>query len=230
MGKGLQDIRAVFNDPNDPSYEFENQCVCFKRVCPKCGTRFPVGSKVCPDCGAPRPRCRHRAMANEVVCRSHARGRPLSIYNILVNTISDGVLEELVEQDDRDLSQEYALAKVALSTVLDGSATPDSKELLAMVKDFFTIAEKKRNIEKGQVLNIAWNDELVNSLRKKIRIIMRAVASALEKNIEDPELRQKILEDIKDSTKMVGNMITVPDKPEFYRQGLPEEASEDSDT
>lgn len=212
-----KDIRAVFNDTSDPSYKFENQCVCYKRVC-TCGTRFPVGSTVCPSCGAVRPRCGNRAMEGEEVCRAHATGRPFSLYSKLAATLSDGALEELVEQDDRDLSQEYALAKVALSCVLDGEVNPDSKTLLAMVKDFFTIAEKKKTIEKGQVLNIAWNDDLVNALRKRVRLLVRTMNEVLSEYIDDEELRTKILKEVQSRTKMPGNAVTVPLNPNDYVQ------------
>ena len=211
------DIRAKFNDKSDPTYLFENQCVAFIRVCPKCGTRFPIGADHCISCGEPRPRCQHRAMENEIVCRSHSFGRPYSIYSKLAATLSDSVLEEIVEADDRDLSQEYALAKVALSSVLDDPKSIKSDKLLAMCKDFFTIAEKKKNIEQGQVLNISWNDDLVNSLRTRVRNLIKTFEALLEEKIEDPDLRKEILTELRDRAKLVGNMVTVPLDDKDYR-------------
>ena len=212
----VSDKRAKFNDKSDPSFMFENQCVAYIRVCPKCGTRFPSGSDHCIECGAERPRCQHRAMENETVCRSHATGRPYTIYSKLAGTLSDSVLEEIVEADDRDLSQEFALARIALSSVLDNPDQIKSDKLLGMVKDFFTIAEKKKNIEQGQVLNISWNDDLVNSLRLRVRKLIKTFESILEDYIEDESLRKTILLELKERTKMPGNAVTVPLKDDDY--------------
>lgn len=216
-GSKSVDYRAKFNDFSDPTTIKENQCTAFIRVCPSCGTRFPPGSRKCINCGKDRPRCKHTAMTGETVCRSHCSGRPYSIYSKLAATLADGALEELVEADDRDLSQEYALAKVALSAVLDNYEGIDSPKLLSMVKDFFTIAEKKKNIEQGQLLNISWNDDLVNSLRTKIRRVTQTIKELLEEYIEDEELRNKILLELRNRMKTPGNQITVPLKEGDYK-------------
>lgn len=212
-----RDIRARFNDTSDPSYKKENQCIAYVRVCQECGTRFPIGSTKCIECGAERPRCQHTAMAGEEVCRSHVTGRPYTIYSKLAGTLSDTVLEEIVQADDRDLSQEFALARIALSTVLDTPGSVKSDKLLVMVKDFFTIAEKKKNIEQGQVLNISWNDDLVNSLRQRVRRLIKTFEAILNEYIEDEALRKEILIELKERTKMPGNMVSVPLRDEDYR-------------
>lgn len=214
----IPDARAKFNDRSDPTFKFEGQCVAFVRVCPKCGTRFPPGSDHCISCGEPRPRCQHKAMQGETVCRAHASGRPYSIYSKLAATLSDTVLEEIVEADDRDLSQEFALARVALSSVLDNPQQIKSEKLLAMVKDFFTIAEKKKNIEQGQVLNIAWNDDLVNSLRTRVRKLIKTFEAILDEFIEDEDLKKKIMVELQERTRMPGNMVSVPLKEEDYKK------------
>ena len=85
-----------------------------------------------------------------------------------------------------------------------------------MVKDFFTIAEKKKNIEQGQVLNISWNDDLVNSLRLRVRKLIKTFESILEDYIEDESLRKTILLELKERTKMPGNAVTVPLKDDDY--------------
>lgn len=217
----MADLRAKFNDKSDPSYVRENQCVAFVRVCKNCGTRFPSGSRKCVACGAIRPRCQHIAMEGEEVCRSHATGRPYSLYSKLAATLSDGALEELVGMDDRDLSQEFALAKVALSCALDEHEV-SSRQLLAMVKDFFTIAEKKKNIEQGQLLNISWNDDLVNSLRTRMRKLVKTFEEILKEYVPDEELRKKMLTELRTRTKLIGNSVTVPYKESDYKPEVTE--------
>lgn len=206
----MSDLRAKFNDKSDPTWRFHNQCVAFKRVCPECGNRFPSGSDHCIYCGAPRPRCQHKAMDGETVCRQHITGRPYTLYNKLAGTLTDTALEEIIEADDRDLSQEFALARIALSGALDRPGTIDSEKLLKMVKDFFIIAEKKKTIEQGQVLNISWNDELVNSLRLRVRKLIKTFEEVIDEFIEDPQLKKKILTEIRDRTRMPGNLVSSP--------------------
>lgn len=220
----MADARAKFNDTTDPTYIKPNQCVAFIRVCPQCGTRFPVGSRKCISCGAVRPRCQHTAMEGETVCRSHATGRPYSIYSKLAATLVDGALEELVEADDRDLSQEFALAKVALSHALDQTPVQvSSKDLLSMIKEFFIIAEKKKNIEQGQMLNISWNDDLVNSLRQRVRKMVKVFEEILDVYIEDESLKTKMKQDFREKMKTFGNSITVPKNASDYKTSSEEE-------
>lgn len=214
----MADIRAKFNDRTDPSFQKENQCVAYVRVCPKCGNKFPIGSTSCKICGEARPRCSNTAMEGEHVCRAHAVGRPYSIYSKLAAQLSDSVLEEIVAADDRDLSQEFALAKVALSHALDQTPQVSSKELLGMIKDFFTIAEKKKNIESGQTLNISWGDEMVNSLRLKIRKLIKTFEEILKEYVKDEDLCNQIMLELRERTKLIGNSVTVPSKPSDYKE------------
>ncbi len=100
---------------------------------------------------------------------------------------------------------------------MDDPKSIKSDKLLAMCKDFFTIAEKKKNIEQGQVLNISWNDDLVNSLRTRVRNLIKTFEAILEEKIEDPDLRKEILTELRDRTKLVGNMVTVPLDDKDYR-------------
>ena len=213
----MADARAKFNDKSDPSYQFENQCTAFKVICPECGTKFPTGSRECPNCGATRPRCQNKAVKGEVVCHKHMKGRTLTLYNKLAATLTDAELEEIVTADDRDLSQEFALARVCVSAALDNPNTYTSKDLLVMLKDFFTIAEKKKNVEQGQVLNISWNDDLVNSLRSRVRKLIRTFAEIVEENI-DPALKKKMLDELYSRTKLNGNMVSCPPKASDYVQ------------
>lgn len=209
-------LRARFNDRSDPSFKFDNQCVAYLRVCKNCGTRFEPSADRCKSCGKPRPRCGNRAMDGEEVCRAHARGKAYSLYTKLSATLSDAVLEEFIESDERDLEQEYALAKLALSGVLDNQNL-NSEQLMRMVKEFFTIAEKKKNIEKGQVLNISWNDDLVNSLRLRVRRLIKTFTEIIDKYVQDPEVKKEMLKELKERTKLVANMITAPPSEEEYK-------------
>ena len=214
----MADARAKFNDESDPSYKFKDQCTAFRAVCPECGTKFPSGSRTCPNCGADRPRCQNKVVHGEVVCRKHMKGRPYTLYNKLAATLTDTELEELIEADDHDLSQEFALARVCLSAALDDPRAYSSDEILKMVKDVFIIAEKKKNIEQGQVLNISWNDDMVNSLRARVRKLIRTFAEIVTENIQDEDLRKKMLQELYDKTRMPGNMITSPPKASDYVQ------------
>jgi hypothetical protein len=214
----MADARAKFNDKTDPSYQFENQCTAFRSLCPNCGNKFPSGSRECPECGATRPRCQNKVVKGEVVCRSHMKGRNISLYNKLAATISDTELEEIIEADDHDLSQEFALARICISGALDDPSAYSSKQILAMLKDFFTIAEKKKNIEQGQVLNISWNDDLVNSLRARVRKLIRTFSEIIEENVTDEDLKKQMLEDLYNRTKLNGNMISCPPKASDYVQ------------
>lgn len=216
MPNGAPNIKAKFNDRSDPSFEIENQCVCFKRTCSKCNSRFEPTDTKCKFCGEVRTRCKNRAMDGEEVCRVHASGKAYSLYNKLASTLTDSVLEEFIEADDRDLEQEYALAKVALSGTLDNQNI-SSEKLMSMVKEFFIIAEKKKNIEKGQVLNISWNDDLANSLRLRVRRLIKTFTELLDKYIEDPETKKNMLKELKERTQMVGNLITSPPSTEDYK-------------
>ena len=214
----MAEPRARFNDKTDPSYQFENQCTAFRNVCPECGTRFPSGSRECPNCGATRPRCQNKAINGETVCRKHLKGRHISLYNKLAATIADTELEEIIEADDHDLSQEFALARICVSAALDDPGTYTSRQVLAMLKDFFTIAEKKKNIEQGQVLNISWNDDLVNSLRARVRKLIHTFSEILEENVKDEDLKKKMLSDLYSRTKLNGTMVSCPPKASDYIQ------------
>lgn len=209
-------MKAKFNDGTE---EFKDQCVAYKRLCPDCGTRFKPDDVKCPNCGAPRPRCKNRAMAGEEVCRSHAHGRPYSLYSRLAAALTDAPLEELLDEEKlRDLDEPYVLAKIALSSVFDEEDKPDSEKIIGMVKQFFIIAEKKRNIESGKMLNIAWDDKTLNILRARVKKYFITLKQVLDRNIQDEDLKLKILKELHDEMKLVGNQITAPDREEFYKE------------
>lgn len=204
----IKPLRAVFNDGSE---EFHNQCIAYVRNC-TCGTRFKSGDTFCPNCGKERPRCSNRAMEGEEFCRVHAVHRAYSPYNKLVSKLSDQTLEEFIESDDRGLSQEYALAKVALSHAmeLEKDELPSSEELLKMVKQFFEIAEKKHNIEKGQTLNIAWDDEMVTTLRSRLRKYLSTMIDIIKEEDISEETKERMIQKLHERTKMMGNAITAP--------------------
>ena len=210
--------RAKFNDESDPSYQFKDQCTAFRALCPECGNRFPRGSRECPNCGAIRPRCQNKAVKGEVVCRKHMRGRSLTIYNKLAATLTDTELEELIEADEHDLSQEFALARACIAGALDTPEAYSSKDVMDMIKQLFIIAEKKKNIEQGQVLNISWNDDLVNSLRARVRKMIRTFSEIIDENVTDENVKKKMLEELYSRTKLNGKMISCPPKASDYVQ------------
>ena len=214
----MADARAKFNDETDPSFQFKDQCTAFKAICTECGTKFPSGSRTCPKCGATRPRCTNHVVKGEVVCRKHMKGRPYSLYSKLAATLTDTELEEMLEADDRDLSQEYLLARVCLSGALDPNHRYTSDEMMKMIKDFFTIAEKKKNIEQGQMLNISFNDEMVNSLRSRIRKMIKVFGDVVKENVPDEALQTKIMTDLYNRVRLPGNMISSPPKASEYVQ------------
>lgn len=213
--KGNKTLEALYPD------EFQNQCSCLKNVC-SCGYKFKGLELECPVCGTKRARCQHRAMANEDVCRSHAVGRPYALYTRLAASLSDASLDEFLEKepDSRDLSQEFALAKLALSGVLEDSQL-SSKELLDNLNLFFTIAHKKKRIEEGETLNLQWSEELANSMRKRWRQVIKALESVLTEELvllqdklgEEFDIQffvKNILAKVRERTRLLGNSVTMP--------------------
>lgn len=194
------------------------RCQALKRICPECGTRFKREDEVCQNCGAKREQCNKTAITGDTKCRSHVTGRAFSLYSKLAATLTDSALEELVQRDDRSLDQEYALAKVALSAVLDSNRKDEMtpERLMSLVRSFFYIAEKKKNIESGQVLNISWNDDLVNSLRTKIGRLVRGMKEIIEEYVPE-ESRMEAKEALYRKTKTAISLISSPDSPSNYK-------------
>lgn len=200
--------------------EFPNQCSCLKNICPECGSKYPSGVVlICPVCGAKRPRCQNKHMANEDVCRMHAHGRPYSLYTKLAAQISDSSLEEFVEKETYDLSQEFALAKIALSAALENQQITSS-ELLENLTKFFNIAQKRKKIEEGDIINVQWNDELIVAMRKRWRKTLLALEEVLQFAVKEiPNLPKdfdidfwirKVMTHVKERSKILGNSITSP--------------------
>ena len=212
--KGNPELEKLYPD------EFPNQCACLKNICPECGTRYPSGIVLeCPTCGTKRPRCQNKHMANEDVCRTHAHGRPYSLYTKLAAQINDASLEEFVEKETYDLSQEFALARIALSAALENGQLT-SKELLDNLTQFFNIAQKRKRIEEGDVINVQWNDELVVALRKRWRKTLQALEVVLTNHLREiPNIPEdfdtefwikKVMTAVRQESKLIGNNITSP--------------------
>ena len=61
------------------------------------------------------------------------------------------------------------------------------------------------------MINISWNDELAESLRKRFREIIKTVAEVLSEKIEDENLVREILLEIGERSKKLGNFDTIKD-------------------
>lgn len=214
--KGNAALEVLYPD------EFLNQCIALKNTC-SCGVRFVGTELTCQACGAKRTRCQKRSMANEDTCPSHAHARPYSLYSRLASTLSDAAIEEFIEKDNLDLTQEFALARLALSGILE-KQNITSEELMTRLNEFFTIAQKKKKIEEGHILKISWNDDLFNSLKKRWRLIIREMETVLKEELQ-PELfkegvdvdylLKKVFTEVKERSKMLGNQLTLTDLPEL---------------
>lgn len=216
-------MQAKFNDGSE---EFKNQCIAFKAKC-DCGYKFVNDEVQCPSCGAQRKRCQHRAMEGDTRCRSHRKLRPYGLMSRLASTLTDQPLEEILESDDlRGLDEPLAVAKLAISNLLRGRSPEQINDddcllVINAVKKFFEIAEKKNNIEKGQVLNISWDDKVVTTLREKLKTYFIAMKEVLDLYIEDEDLKRRILTDLYQKTKLVGNSLTIPEyKDETNKENL----------
>lgn len=199
--------------------EFPNQCAYLKNICPSCGNRYPAGIILdCPTCGAKRPRCQNKHMTNEDACRTHVHGRPYSLYTQIAATLADSSLEEFIEKENYDLTQEFALARIALSGALEnGKMTSD--ELLERLDMFFKIAQRKKKIEEGDVINLSWNDDLVVALKKRWRQTILSLEEVLKTEISNLPLKEEvdldftinvILTKVRQQSKLIGNKMTTP--------------------
>lgn len=204
---------------------FPGQCMFLKNTCTKCGTRFPEGQAMvtCPKCSADRERCRNKVMPNENCCRIHAEQRTYSLYKTVAASIGDAALEEFIEKEEFDLTQEFALAKIAITGALSGT-TPDPKSLMKLLTQFFAIAERKKKIDQGEVINLTWNDDLVNELRKTFRRYVNSLAVTLEAKIpigvaltadDKANLVKEIFAEVRAQTHLLGNQLTMPPTTEM---------------
>ena len=141
------------------------------------------------------------------------------MYTKLAAQINDASLEEFIEKETYDLSQEFALAKIALSAALENQQIT-SKELLDNLSQFFNIAQKRKRIEEGDVINVQWNDELVVALRKRWRKTLQALELVLTTHLAEipgvPEdfdkefWVKKVMTAVRQESKLIGNAITAP--------------------
>ena len=85
---------------------------------------------------------------------------------------------------------------------------------------FFNIAQKRKRIEEGDIINVQWNDELVVALRKRWRKTLIALEAVLTEQLKtipgiDPEFDfeffiKKVMTEVKIKSKSLGNNITTP--------------------
>lgn len=196
---------AIFNDGSE---EFKDQCIAFRRVCPICGSSFDDTDKICTKCNNNRERCHNKAMTNEQHCRVHSEARVLSIYNVVAGKLSDTTLDELIEKGNlRDLTIEFALAKLAIAEMHSSSAT--GKDRIEAIATLFSIAEKLQRIESGGLLNVNWADPLVLAMRNKFRSLIGTMVDIIEKYVIDVPIRKLMIQELQDRSKLIGNSITI---------------------
>lgn len=192
------------------------QCIHWRSCCAACGTRYTQVETVCSDCGAPRERCKNKCMRDEDSCRVHIRARTYNVYTVLSQHMADDALEAMIERDDRDLAQEYQLARMVIANMVDPveqaisgkKFRPD--KLLEMLKTFFEIAEKRKKIEEGDQLNIRIDDEAKRHIRGRMKALIGAFQQALQEHLPDQEsLHCRILARVRELSHLPGNEKTI---------------------
>lgn len=200
--------------------EKPRQCVHWKTLCPECEARFPGLATECPECGAVRQRCKNRAMENEDSCRRHMRARPYSILTLASSALADGILEEMIEGDERDLTEEYQTSRYILahqSAVLikalnDPDTLLDPKVVSGYTKaskTFFEIAERRKKIEDGEQLTITIDPQSKQFIQRRINAILKAFKEVLEEHIHADSVVKEILYALQQKLKLPGNARTI---------------------
>lgn len=186
-----------------------DRCQAFNRVCQVCGTRFEEGAMTCGNCGAIRPRCKNKLTGGEdKFCKVHAKSKYTSIYNMVASKVSDTTIEQLLEDGKlRDVTAEFALAKLALAELHQMSSHP-SDRLEALAK-FFSIAKTLQTLEAGGLLNSAWNEPLISAMRSKFRQLIGLTIDLVRKYVPGVELQSLFLDELRTKAKEIGNSITV---------------------
>jgi len=139
--------------------------------------------------------------------------------------MADVAFEDILERNDRSLDQEFALAKVAVSTMLSGpqDQLPGPNELLEMLERFFRIAEKLSKIENGESLNIKLDDNTAAEMRKQTKRLVGAMKQALTEIVPKESVRLQILSRVRELVNLKGNKITLPGRRsqgrDFYLKG-----------
>lgn len=186
------------------------QCKHFKNTCERCSQRFSAFEVICAHCGNARPRCRNLRLENAHCCRSHLPRKTLSIYNLAAGRISEAALDEVVENDDRSLDSEYAMAQLVLAQMIDDVDT-SAKIKLEAVKTFFEIAKLRKTVETGEDLNIRFDDRVAGAIRQRFKVFVTSLYKALEKHIKDPDVRKAIMGDVRNAVSLVGTHTAVAD-------------------
>lgn len=186
-----------------PDRHGDEQCQHFVNKCP-CDRRFKANEVACPNCGRERQRCRNKVLEGSTACRAHTRRTVLSIYKFASAKLSEAAIEELMEAEDVSLDAEFAMGKLLIASIMEGDL-PDRAKLKAL-KDLFDLARTKQNIDSGgEDLNIKWDDKTALAIRKRFKLLITAIREALELHLpDDPDKRAKIMEHVKQTSKLVG--------------------------
>lgn len=200
--------------------EKPRQCVHWKTLCPECEEKFPGLETTCPHCGTIRQRCRNAPMENEDSCRKHMRARPYSILTLAAGSLADGMLQEMIEGDERDLTEEYqtsryvlALQSKALLELLSDKDKPVDPKVVASYakasKTFFEIAEKRKKIEDGEQITITIDPQSKQHIQRRISIMIQAFREVLEEYIHADSVRKEMLYSLQQKLKLPGNKRTI---------------------
>ena len=158
--------------------------------------------------------CKNQCMEGEDSCRVHMRGRTYNIFTVAAQNIADSALENMIERDDRDLAQEYQLARALIAQELDpeklGKKGVDGIKLMKMLSMFFDIADKRKKVESGETLNVQIGDDARRFIQQRMKAFVGAMGTALEEFLPEKEsLRLAILQRVKELAALSGNEKTM---------------------
>lgn len=193
-----------------------SQCTWLRNYCITCGKRFedvrlksgalePVME--CTFCNTRRARCTKVKSKNEDSCRVHQRGRTLGVYTLLAGGQSDISFEDILERDNKDLVEEFALARMAIMEMLarDPDQRPPAEMMLTHIKTFFEIAEKRKKLEDGDIISVRFDDEAAAQVRKQVRATIKAFADAINEAGLSPSVQAQIIASARDKLHRMGN-------------------------
>lgn len=150
---------------------------------------YPAQPKatVCPNCGTPRERCSLPALEGSDRCAFHRRRGKKSLYNQTILAISDDILDELEDEDNKSLAREYHLARLVVDKMARSEADP--KELLLAIEKIFKIAESRKKIEENYSNASGLDAEATNLVRKRIKVVIDAYNEAIKQFVHDEQTR-----------------------------------------
>lgn len=189
------------------------QCVHWKSYCVECGVRFDRRmSQICQVCSAKRFRCMMWKVKGETCCRVHSRTRHYSIYTAVIGQISDEEYAAVIEGHDERHDQALAVATLALAQAsaayLEGE-DKNPERLLRNAKLYFEVVAIHQKINEGELIVIDNSQATLRAWRSRIRDFKRAIFDVLLRHGMPESEAKKILEDVKEATKLHGNRVTV---------------------